>query len=484
MEALLVISSAALAYHITNQRRLVGSNDRDAPFRNSDFQPDESLQGPKLQTFGHTKPRGPSVNIIHDDIVDNYRSETPIGTVNFRAAGFRPMWTEQDKPPLQERQERVLKFDEGTQNIDAHAESMRVMAGHVTQHLASNRRIHDGVLPEQERVAPPVRGGLSQNAPTLQPRHHSFALGEDLTGQVLDGNVSGGQQVSGGRSQLFRTETHEVRPDRALDMHGVSAPKGLRPSGSIRGSNATLGGTALPTLEWDYGATGNRASVLSSGAQVRDRFVEPTRGMDLDSDAPLKGSAAGTQHRQGGSMRSRFTYGLRQLLDLPTPAPAPDRVDTVSTTRPKPAADIQQNRIELPTVDASHRKNATRFASSTTGPRSASTPSARMIPDLPPPLVNYGSHPVDQSSSQPAPAAQVTNLVVDVDTTRASQNAALRPFEFRENRNIAGTTAVLQDELPVTGLLMPFDVTRRRAGGPTVVPSEGTQREPGEFLRR
>ena len=513
MEVLLVASSAALAYHITRHRQHIG---RGEEFRESDFQPDESLQGPKLKTFGHTKPRGPSVNTIYTDVVENYRAETPIGTVDFRRAGFRPMWTEQDAPPAQRREETVLKFDEVKNHVDVASEKRNNTTHSVLRHLSSNRNTRDGVFEDQERVAPPVRGGLSQNAPTLQPRHHRFAFGEDLTGHVVDesGAVKG-QQASGGRSQLFRGEAHEIRPDRALEMAGSSsgAPRGLRPSGSIRGKNGVPLGTPLPTLEWNYGATGNRAAVLASGAHVRDEFVEPTRGMDVLAESVESGAAAGTKHRQGGHMRSAFTFGLRQLLDLPSVQTAPDRAPAVSTasvpvptniqqnriqlptvnashkrnattfrsTSTTPAPAMQQNRIQLPTVDASHRRNATTFRSTTTGPRAQSV--APRIPDLPPPIVNYASHPVGQTTSTPAPRSAVTQLEAEVDlSTAAPERAGVRPFEFRDNRNIAATTAVLADELP-TGLRMPFTVPSQIPIS-RITPSEGTQREPGEFLRR
>jgi O-phosphoseryl-tRNA(Cys) synthetase len=107
------------------------------------------------------------------------------------------------------------------------------------------------------------------------------------------------------------------------------------------------------------------------------------------------------------------------------------------------------------------------------------------VPDLPRPIVEYGAHPVDQSTTAPVPRGAVTLLEADVDTTPArTERAAAAPHEFRDNRNIASTTATLRDELP-TGLRMPLSsIIAKKPPTKTFFDQESTRRETGEFVRR
>jgi hypothetical protein len=204
--------------------------------------------------------------------------------------------------------------------------------------------------------------------------------------------------------------------------------------------------------------------------------------MDVPAAEASTGAAPGTKHRQGGRL-SLLKFNLRQLLDLPTPAPtAPDRAPSVSTTAPRVAPVHDKHRLALPDANPSHRRPA--FGSSTKAPRAA-LDTTRKVPDLPRPIVEYGAHPVDQSTTAPVPRGAVTLLEADVDTTPArTERAAAAPHEFRDNRNIASTTATLRDELP-TGLRMPLSsIIAKKPPTKTFFDQEGTRRETGEFVRR
>lgn len=519
MEAVLVISSAALAYQYarTKARAELGIvNKRHEEFHDGgDFEPDTRMQEPVLRSFGDLRKRGPTVNTIYNEQIENFRQEGPIGTLNLRSAGYRPMWMEQDAPPRQQPMESLGEMDTTVESrIDVDALRRSNLTDSVTRHLRSNTRVHDGVRDDQEHVEPPVRGGPRRDSDILQPRYHAFNFGEDLTGhEIGDLQQVRGHHVGSAKPVLIRADqAHEVRADRSMDMHGVS---GLKPGGvgGVRGRMAASG-QALPTLEWEWGRSGNRASVLAAGGNTRDGFVEETRGMDVNAAEVSQNSSKGTQHQQRGAMRNKHTFGLRTLLDLPSVSVGNDRAPAVSTvtaaprsqmtgplveapsrpdaaastsTQKRPAAlsggfgDATNRRPDLAKVDLSV-KTTTSFRGMSAAPRSSST--GPIIPELPP-VVIARQHNVGQSTAI-APTRGATDnslLTEDVNTLENQSATGVRSNEMRLNRNSEAIR--LQDELNGDALTAPRSTplayTRPIS---TLLPSQNAQREPGEFRRR
>jgi hypothetical protein len=458
-------------------------NKRHEEFHESDFGPDIRMQEPVLRSFGDLRKRGPTVNSIYNEQVENFRQEGPIGTLNLRAAGYRPMWVEQDAPPRQQPMESLNEMDTTVESrIDVDALRRSNLTDSVTRHLRSNVRLHDGVPDDQERIAPPRRGGLMQTDPTLQPRYHAFNFGEDLTvHETGDLQRVRGHHVGSAKPPLIRQDqSHEVRADRAMDMYGIA---GLKPGGvgGVRGRMAASG-QALPTLEWEWGRSGNRATVLAAGGNTRDGFVEDTRGMDVNASVVSQNSSKGTQHQQRGAMRNQHTFGLRTILDLPSVSTGNDRAPAVSTTTAAPRSQMAaEKRPDLAKVDLSV-KTTTSFRGMSAAPRASST--GPIIPELPP-VVIARQHNVGQSTAI-APTRGATDnslLTEDVNTLDNQRAAGVRSNEMRLNRNSEAIR--LQDELNGDALIAPRSTplayTRPIS---TLVPSQNSQREAGEFRRR
>lgn len=521
MDVALVLSSAALAYQYTrmsNQRKALGIvSKRDNEFHDGgDFAPDYAIQEPLYRKHGDPRKRG-DINTIYTDQLNEYRSELPIGTLNLRASGYRPLWTEQDQPPRQTPQEYVQDLDNSAvTRTDVAATRRDNLTDNAIRHLRSNLRTQDGVPDDQIRVAPPVRGGPRRDSDILRPRYDAFNFGEDLTVIEQDQFVRG-HHVGSAKPNLIRQDQgHEVRADRAMEMQGVGRAQGtglLPGGGSFRGRMASSG-QSLPTLQWDWGRSGNRAPVLSAGANSRDDFVEETRGMNVDSHAASMGSSKGTQHQQRGAMRNAHTFGLRMLLDLPSKMLGGNRAPAVSTTAATPASQLTgplvdapqkpaaapntstqkrpaalstgfgnatNRRPDLPTVNASTKKPST-FKGMSAAP--AAQVSGPNILDLPPPIIGR-QHNVGQSTAVAPTRGEVATalLTEDVHTLPTQAGAGARSNQLRLNRTDESIT--LTDELDTERLTAPranaLPYTRPIS---TLVPGINAAREQGEFRRR